>query len=127
MTNRIRQCRLIGLLVAFLAVSPVFLRGETCKITGEVPDKIREVICLIATAAHGGEAPVNALVVMLKRSVALDVASKSLDSKNTLLGLLKIWMTLRDVKVARVEVFYGEVHIATVKTHVFRGPSVTYH
>ena len=70
------------------------------------------------------EAP---LTVVLRQGPAAAVASKNLDAKNFLLALLEAWKKGRKVKVARVELYYGRVHLATTKTNAFSPPSVIFH
>ena len=101
--------------------------ARPCDATGKIPSELQGPLCGIATSVHGGDAPVNQLTVILKRSVANEVAAKTLDGKNMLLQLLGSWTRTRGVRVARVEVFYGRVHIATVKTRAFGAPSITFH
>ena len=118
--------RLIPLVVLLTLVSGASY-AQTCEVTGNVPTELRKPICAVATSVHGGGAPVNQLTVMFRRQLANEVASETLDAKNMLLQLLGAWTRTRGVRVARVEVFYEKVHLATVKTSVFGRPSVTFH
>ena len=89
---------------------------------------IRANICSIATSVHGGDAPVNALTILVTQEVAYAVRAQVPDADNMLLTLLDTWMTQRDVLVARIEVYYGRAHLATARSGgVFSGPSVKYH
>ena len=101
--------------------------AQTCEITGNVPASIREGVCSVATSVHGGEPPVNQLTLIVTREVAYTIAAETPDARDFMLTLLDRWMTDRNVRVARVEVFYGRAHLATAETRVFRGPSVEFH
>ena len=106
------------------AVSPS--AAQTCEITGTIPESIRDPICGIATSAHGGGEPVNQLTVIVRQEIAYGIRAKTPDAENLLLTLLGAWKRTRNVRVAQVEVFYGEVHLATAETTVFSGDKVKY-
>lgn len=116
-----------SLAVVVAAVLSAAPAAAQCEITGEVPQAIRSVICNIATSVHGGDAPVNALTLIVSRPVAAQIRAETVDAEDMLLTLLAAWQNTRQVDVARVEVFYGRAHLATARTHVFRQPSVTFH
>ena len=84
-------------------------------------------LCSVATSVHGGEPPVNQLTLIVTREVAYTIAADTLDARDFMLTLLDRWMTDRNVRVARVEVFYGRAHLATAETRVFGGPTVEFH
>ena len=98
-----------------------------CDITGNVPAQLRAPICGIATSAHGGDAPVNQLTLIVSVSVATAVRLETPVAESALLDLLAAWKRLRGVRVARLEVFYGRAHLATARTHVIRPDSVEFH
>ena len=118
--------------VIFAAVAAVLSivstsAAQTCEITGRVPSVIRSNICLIATSVHGGDEPNNTLTIMVTQAVAYAIRAQVPDSDAMLLTLLNTWMTQRDVIVARIEVYYGRVHLATARPTIFSGPTVEYH
>ena len=100
---------------------------QACEITGTVPASIRGAICSVATSVHGGEPPVNQLTLIVTREVAYTIAADTVDARDFMLTLLDRWMTDPNVRVARVEVFYGRAHLATAETRVFGGPTVEFH
>ena len=102
-------------------------QSPPCDITGNVPDVLRPLLCTVATSVHGGDAPVNQLTVTVDRDIADAIRARMSEAENMLLNMLDAWMTQRGVRVASVEVFYGRAHLATVETHVWRAPSVTFH
>ena len=101
--------------------------AQTCEITGTVSASIRGAICGVATSVHGGEPPVNQLTLIVTREVAFTISAETPDARDFMLTLLDRWMTDRNVRVARVEVFYGRAHLATAQTRVFGGPTVEFH
>ena len=101
--------------------------NASCEITGTIPPELQEPICNIASSAHGGGEPSNQLTVMLTPALAMSVRAKDLEAENMLQQLLGAWMRTRKVRVARVEAFYGSIHLATVETHAYRSPSVEFH
>ena len=117
----------ITLLAATLFALSSATTLNACDITGNVPSNIRKIICQVATSVDGGDEPVNRLTLMLKRSIAEEVSSKSMDAKNFMLSILTAWKNGRNVKVARVDAFYQRVHLATAKTNVFSDDSVEFH
>ena len=101
--------------------------AQDCEITGTVPNKIKKVICGVATSVHGGKPPVNQLTLILKRASAAAVSLKNLTAKDFMLTLLDTWKTERKVRIARVEAHYGRVHIATAETSAWSSDKVTFH
>ena len=93
----------LSLLVVLVAFSAATQSARSCDITGNIPTKIRDVICQVATSVDGGDAPVNQLTLVLQRAPAAAVGTKSIDAKDFLLTLLDTWMTGRGVRVARIE------------------------
>ena len=92
-----------------------------------MPQAIRTAICGVATSVYGGDEPVNALTLIVRRDVATTIAARTPDARDFMLTLLDRWMTDRNVRVARVEVFYGRAHLAAAETRVFGGPTVEFH
>lgn len=85
-----------------------------CEITGYVPASLQEAVCGIATSVHG-ERDSGILIIMATQSVALTLATQSLQAKNALLTLHEAWRTRLGRNSARLEVHYDRVHIATVR------------
>ena len=117
--------KLAVLLCAVTLAVPATAQG--CEITGTVPNTIKKAICGVATSIDGGKPPVNQLTLILKRAPAATVSLKNLAAKDFLLTLLDLWKTERKVRIARVEVFYRRVHIATAETSVWSSDKVTFH
>ncbi len=115
----------VGALILLGASAPGF--AQTCQITGTVPESIRNGICGVATSVHGGEPPVNQLTLIVTREVAYTISAETPDAKDFMLTLLDRWMTDRNARVARVEVFFGRAHLATARTRVFGEPTVEFH
>ena len=67
------------------------------------------------------------LTLIVTREVAFTISAETPDARDFMLTLLDRWMTDRNVRVARVEVFYGRAHLATAQTRVFGGPTVEFH
>ena len=111
----------------FLLAAVMVQSAQACDISGNVPAKIRDVICQVAASVNGGAAPVNQLTLVLQRAPAAAVAIKNIDAKNFLLTLLDTWKNGRGVRVARVEAYYERVHLATAKTNGMGAPSVSFH
>ena len=124
MIKKILMSFVVGVLV--LSASPPGL-AQTCEIEGTVPASIRSVICRMATSVHGGEPPVNRLTVVVTREVAFAISAETPDVRDLLLTLLDRWITARNVRVARVEVFFGRAHLATARTRLFGRPIVEFH
>ena len=101
--------------------------AQRCEITGTVPASIRGVICGVATSVDGGGPPVNQLTLVVTREVAFTISTENPDAQNFMLALLDLWTTDRNVRVARMEVYYGRAHLATAQTRAFRRPTVEFH
>ena len=100
--------------------------AQPCEITGTVPAKIRANICDVVTGAHGGGEPVNQLTVSLKRAPAAAFWAKTPEARDFMLTLLNTWMTGRNVRVARVEAYFGRARIAVAETRAWDQPRVTF-
>ena len=101
--------------------------AQTCEITGTVPASIRGVVCVVATSVHGGESPGNELTLVVTREFAFLVTAQTPVARDFILTLLDRWMTDRNVRVARVEVYYGRAHLATARPRVLSGPLIEFH
>ena len=89
--------RLMAAAVLLMVASPVL--AQTCEITGNVPDSLRDVICGVATSVDGGDAPVNQLTIIVTREMAIALRARTPDADNLMLALLDRWMTDRGVRV----------------------------
>ena len=113
-------------LFVILGLFQIGLSAQSCEITGNVPTKIRGVICRVATSVNGGGAPVNQLTVMLKRAPVAALWAKTPEARDFMLTLLDTWMTGRGVQVARVEAYFGRARVAVAETRVWGSPRVTF-
>ena len=76
---------------------------------------------------HGGEEKYGSpLIIVFKRAPAYAIAAKTPDARKTMLTLLDVWMTERDVRIASVEAYYGKARLAVAKTRVFGNPTVKF-
>lgn len=120
-----RTTKIIVTFLLLAAVGSTNSRAMACTTGGTIPASMKPLICTVAVDAHGGDAPVNGLYIMVKPGLDRVIYSRSLEAKEMLLSLLKAWKTVRSARVARVEVFtVNETHLATVKTTVFSGDQV---
>ena len=117
----------VSLLLCILLI-PERSQARGCEITGHVPSQLHNAICYVATSAHGDtKENENNLTLAATRDMAYLLRAKNLDAEQFMLQMLETWMRLRKVRVASIYVFYGKVHLATVKTRLMGGPKITYH
>ena len=79
-----------------------------------MPAPLREAVCGIATSVHG-ERDSGILIIMATPSVALAIATQSVQAKNALLTLQDAWRVRLGRNSATLELHFDKVHIATVR------------
>ena len=97
-----------------------------CEITGQVPRSLRAAVCAIATSVHG-DPDAYQLTIIVTREVAANITARTLDARQALLLMLDHWVRDHNLSFGTVEVFFGRVHLATVRTRVFGRPTIDFH
>ena len=113
--------------LAFAAPALVALaQGQECKVSGTVPDVIKKHTCFMATSIHG-DVKLKVLTYRVKREVAREFRSESVDAEELLLTILNSWkMQKKNNRVGFVKVYYGRVHLATARTRFGRSDVVEF-
>ena len=96
--------------------------AEACPrkaITGPVPASLARDLCQFITEAAATERG-DVLIIMVTRPIADAITLRSLDIEEALIGMGTRW-TATSRRAMRLEVYYGRVHLATVRRSLGSG------